>query len=67
MAKKKTKPSGAARFAGLVVNTGNPELALAMREKRRSGAAGIHETRPKGFRDRSNTKRNTIAAELRSY
>ncbi len=54
MAKKKIAKS-------LALSVGNPELADPMRGKTSSGAAGFHDTRPKGRRERSNAKRNAIA------
>jgi hypothetical protein len=38
----------------------NPEYAQAMRELRRSGAAGTHDNRPKRERSRQDSKRAAI-------
>lgn len=46
------------RDAGLLVSTGHPQ---------RLGSAGVHDTRPKGSRDRSNARRNAIAFERSLY
>lgn len=40
--------------------TANPEYIEGMRQIRRSGAAGAHDSRPRGQRDRKGAKRAAI-------
>jgi hypothetical protein len=42
------------------VMTGNRELAVAMQEKRRSHAAGVHDSRPRRQRSRADSKRAAV-------
>ena len=47
---------------GQQTSTGaNPDLAKAMAERARSNAAGTHDSRERGTRDRGGAKRKAIA------
>ena len=42
-------------------------IMIPMGHKRPSGRAGVHDTRPRGMRDRHNREKNAIAQAMASY